>query len=185
MRSSERGQGLGERLSSQAIGDLHGVSRQRVDELVKEGKLTRGDDGKIDSDEAAAFWTNMDPAYVQRKATAAANREAGEGADKAQKPAEGTNADAFHRARTAEAIAKAQQRRFDYETKIGKYVLREEVKRGGFKAGKLLGSKLNNAANQLAPQLVGVKDVKSAHEIISAFMQQLAQDVRDELSAVG
>lgn len=175
---------MGERLSGNKLAARMGVSRQRVDELIGEGRLARGDDGLIDTDEADALWANMDPDYLQRKAAAEATRAANEGKEPAE-PEGRSQAEAFNRAKTADAVAKARSRVLDYEIKVGKYVLREEVKRGAFKAGKLLGSKLNNAANQLAPQLVGIRDVKSAHEIVQAYMTQLAADVRDELASLG
>lgn len=171
---------MSDRLSRAEVAERKGVSRQRVDELVKEGRLTPGDDGKIDAGDADALWEAMDPAYLLRKEAAERTR----GEEKAESTQK-AHAENYNKARTAEAVVRAQSRRLDYEIKSGKYVLREQVKQGGFKAGKLLSSKLNNAANQLAPQLVGIKDVKAAHEIVQKFMTELAQDLRDELSSVG
>lgn len=169
---------MGDRLTKAEVVERQGVSRQRVEELVKEGRLLVGDDGKFDSDDVDACWSNMDPAYLARKAAAEANA-------KAEKPKEGSQADTYHKARTAEAVTKAQARQLDYQIKAGKYVKRDEVKRGAFKAGKLLAAKLNNAPNQLAPQLVGLKDARAAHEILQNFMAQLARDISDELASLG
>lgn len=164
---------MGERLTRGQLADQHKVSRQRIDELINEGRLIE-DRATVDSDEAAKVFAEMDPGYVVRER---ASREG------ARQP--NPHVETFNKARTAEQVMKARSAELAFNVKSGRYIEREKVKRSGFEAGKVFASKCGNFANRVAPLVAGLKDARAVHEVLAAEMTALVQEIRDELAGIG
>lgn len=164
---------MSERLTRGQLAEKHNVSRQRIDELVNEGRLHE-ERATIDSDEADKVFADMDPSYVARER---ASRDSG----KQPNPEVAT----YAKAKAAEQVMKARKAELDFKIKSGQYVEREKIKRSSFEAGKVFASKCGNFANRVAPLLAGLKDVRSIHEVLGAEMATLVQEIRDELAGIG
>lgn len=160
---------MGERLTRGQLADRHKVSRQRIDELINAGRLTE-DRATVDSDESDRVFAEMDPGYVARQQ---GGREPN------------PQVAIFNKARTAEQVMKAKKAELDFNVKSGRFIEREKVKRSGFEASKVFASKCNNFANRVAPLVVGQKDARAVHEILSAEMATLVREIRDELAGIG
>lgn len=165
---------MGERLTRGQAAERFGVTRQRIDELINEGRLTE-ERATVDADEAAEVFAAMDPAYVARE------RMSREGSAKPRDPV----MQAFNRAKTAEQIAKAKRAELDFSIRSGRFIDREKVKRSGFEAGKVFASKCANFPNRVAPLVANRKDAREVHEILTAEMAALVQEIRDELAGIG
>lgn len=166
---------MGERLTRAQLADRHNVSRQRIDELINDGRLPE-DRGTVDADEAATVFAEMPVDYVARER---ASREAAPG-----RPVN-PHVETFNKARTAEQVMKARKAELDYNVKSGRYVEREKIKRSSFEAGKVFAAQCNNFPNRVAPLIAGLKDVRAVHEVLTAEISKLVQEIRDELAGIG
>lgn len=179
---------MGERLNRAQAAERQGVRRQRIDELIAEGKLTERNDSDgqgnyLDSDEIDAAWAGFDPDMVQRAALAKTLN--GKGADKAADPnaAQGAQvARVMAQAKAKAQVLKANDLEMDLQIKRGMWVLREAVVQQAYTAANMLSHRLHAAVQQLAPQVCVITDPGEAQELLNRILiEGILVDYRNDL----
>jgi len=92
----------------------------------------------------------------------------------------------FAQARTAEMVFRARLRKLEYETKVGKFLLSDEVKVKWFTLCRTIRDKLLALPAKLAPQLAALSDVKDVRDLmdteITAMLKGLHEEIRYQRS---
>lgn len=126
------------RLSPTAYARRKGVSHQHVFRLIKQGRLRRGRDGKLDEQKAdAAIRDTAEPARADRKKDAPADN------------GKGTYA-AYAKSRAEEKEYSARLKRLQYLAKRGDFVRADVVRDHAFTIGRLVQQLLLALPERLA-----------------------------------
>lgn len=178
---------MGTLLTRRQIANKFNVSPQRIDELVKEGRLKLVD-SKIDEDQAQAVWDAMSAARVQGERVAKlARAETPDGkpaVDDAGKVADLNAARVYNQAKARRAVIEAQTSELRFKEASGRLVDRDRVKAEAYSAGKILATRLENLPRRVAPMLAPIKDAREIAEILTKEMSDIVNEVRDALAAI-
>ena len=171
-----------QRLTESALARELKVSRQAVHELVKRGKLQKGDDGLIDA--AAARLAILNGVHPGSKTAAALQSSAPAAAPPAQPPASQHSGDSttdpqitsYHVAKTLREATEAQIAKLKLSEMRGE-LIRVDAIRSAL-AGMIAGTRdsLLQIPARLAPVLAVESDAARVHDMIQAELHQaLAQ----------
>jgi excisionase family DNA binding protein len=168
---------MGERRTRAEAAEQLGVTRQRVEELIKAGRLPEqyetGAGHYIDSDDVERARASLD---VDKKTAQASS-----------KPAIDPQVEMLHRqhnlAKTKSAILKTQELELDLSIKKGEYVASAMVRATGTMAGKMLAQRLGAACQQLAPQVCVLKDQEAALALLRrVLIDGVLADFRNDIA---
>ena len=168
-----------DRLSRKEIAAQWGVSTQRVDALVKEGRLVPGADKKFDPDEVAALRASFSPQHVMKEQ---AQKAAGGAADPRHAQ--------FVQARTMDAVFKAKTRELQFKREQGVLVERAAVEAEGFEIGRILQQRIMAWPARMAAELstlAALPDSKRTAAIRAALDREarvLVEEVAGELKTL-
>lgn len=155
-----------ERLSRKQIAEMWGVSTQRIDALVKDGRLVPGADKKFDPDEVAAVRASMSPQHVMKEQ---AQKEVGGAADQRHAT--------FVQARTMDAVYRAKSRELQFKREQGVLVERTAVEAEGFEIGRILQQRIMALPARMAAELSTYAALPEA-ERTKAFRAALDREAR-------
>ena len=109
--------------------DLPGGSRWAVTKALRDGRITRNEDGRLNPVASDAAWErNTDPTKQTTK---------NEGAEQAVESAR-SRMPSINQSRAVTEAYKAKMARLQYEEKAGKLISAKEVQADGFKAGRMV-----------------------------------------------
>jgi hypothetical protein len=171
---------MGERLTRGQAALRVGVKRQRIDELIKDGRL-KEEGATVDADELDELWATFDVTYVARDRT---NKNKGGAA--AAPDADNVRAmKTLNVARALSAKLKAQEAELDFKVKQGQYVPKQLVTQQTYTVLKMLSTRLTAMPRQLAPELALLLHPAEVQDRLSKEVDRLIQDLRDGLADLG
>ena len=169
---------MGERLTRGQAALRVGVTRQRIDELIKGGKL-REEGATVDSEELDELWETFSPDHVNRDRNGKEMR----GGGGAKVP--NATAEIYNKAKAKSAIIKSQEAELDLKIKQGLFVSKQAVIQQCYSATKRITSRLQALPRQLAPELALLLSPGEVQDRLSKEIDALLQDLRDGLSDLG
>lgn len=165
---------MGERLTRAEAAKRQGVSRQRIDELINDGKL-KEERATVDSDDLDALWAAMDPDYVARHRMGKAGKPVDPEAEKL--------GSLFNKAKTQKEVLRAQELELNLKIKRGQFVDKQQVTQQAFTVAKLVATRLQNLPRQLAPQVAVLLKAEECEEVIAREVARIISDMRDGLAS--
>lgn len=166
---------MGERLTRAEAAEQLDVSRQRVEELIKEGRLPEQHEAGagyfIDSEDVGRVAATLD---IDKKRPAS-------------KPASDPQLELIARqsnlAKAKSAILKSQDQELELQIKKREYVPRSRVQAHAMSAGKLLTQRLQAACQQLAPQVCVLKTQEEALDLLKrVLLDGVLADFRNDIA---
>lgn len=168
---------MGERIKRKQVAELWGVSRQAIDELVKDGRLIEGADHCIDSDHAAEVRKGMDPEYIARFALSTAATKAD------PKTLELNQLSAL--AKTRLAATKAEDAELELKLKKGALVPKDLVTQQSYTVARMFIQRLQPLPETLAAELVVMTDRAEVRDRLQKAIDQLLEDLRTGMASLG
>lgn len=157
-----------------------GKTKQYVNKLVRQGKITLVD-GKVDRDAAdAALRAAADPA--RRLSAASPHQPAGDDDGYDDAPAPKRNGTSYHDARTANALIQAQLAKIELETKRGNLVEKEKVQREAYEHASMVRDRWRRRDDDIVDELVTLTDPREIKALLdrtrNKAQAEIEQDVR-------
>lgn len=174
---------MGELLTRKELAARLGVSRQRVERLIHQGRLTEVD-GKIDLDHAREVWEGIRPDYRTRSKVLAQDAEDASESGAEPKVVSLTESRLFNQARAKRELYKAQAAELEYKRLAGTLVERERVQAESYAAARLLDQKLSQIPRQIGPQCAIINDPLECEQLISQALTAALEEFKDALAAL-
>lgn len=170
-------------LSRREVAERLGISRQRVEKLIREGRIVETPLG-IDFEKAkASYLATLDPAkraVYEEKAGGAKKRDyARTGADETKDDDTGQIMN-FAQARTRKEMANADRARLDYQIKAGQFISRDEVRAKEFEIARKLRDRLLGLPSRIANFVP-----PDAMKIITDEVDDLIREMQDDVAKIG
>jgi hypothetical protein len=178
-----------------------GCNLAAVQYAVKQGRITRQDDGLIDSDQADQEWEKNtmhsnarygpkrkrqpegDPppatGHVLRGRRAAAThaaRHAEQDATELGSAERMGTAPDFNKARAAKEIYEARIKKLDYEERLGNLVSRKSVEVEAFTAFRILRDACFNVPDRVASQIAAETDQTVVYDLLMSELRRAFED---------
>jgi len=165
-----------------------GCDLKAVQYAVKTGRIQRGEDGRIESEQADKDWEkNTDHTrarYGPRRRNvraegvpswAAQQHAQGEAAAFAdpQRQAGATN---FSQARAAREIYEARIKKLEFEQMQGNLVSRRGMEVAAYNRGRIIRDAMMNIPNRIAAQLAAETDPATVHEQLEAEIRTVLEE---------
>lgn len=167
---------MGERLTRAQAAERKGVSRQRIDELINEGKL-REERATVDADELDELWNTFDVSYTAR-------HHAGKAARAPIDEEESRLRKLLNKAKTQDAVLKAQEREIELKVRRGQLVDKQMVTQQAYTVAKKASTQLQNLPRQLAAQLAVLTDPAEVEEVLARSINTIISEIRNELASL-
>jgi hypothetical protein len=163
------------KLGTTALAKLLGISRQRVNELGRLGKISREKDGRWNLEKVQAqLGRTLDKQQAPRAGQVRSNDSAPDDeAERSPAGGPGSSYEIFNRARAAKEIALAKEKQLDLKQRQGQLVeitKMEAVLTLGLTAFK---NRLLLAPDRLAPKVAVCSNVLECREIIDEEMRDI------------
>ncbi len=168
-----------------ALAKFLGVSRERVYQLLREGKITRNADGSFDPHAVARqLGRNLDP-QQQPKAKVSPPAAAANPFERQQKPdpeapiTGGSAHELFNRARAAKEIAIAKERQFALRRLEGQLLDAADVTQSWTKLLIRFNNRLLQIPDRLARRVAASSDERECRQLIHDEMISLLNTLRE------
>ncbi len=178
------------RVKTGKLAEMLGVSRQRIGDLAREGKLTRSADGRWDPDQARAELSRN--LQAQQKVKARLGQAPPTATPPRSEPApeaapilegRGTAHELFNRARAAKEMAIAKERQYALKKLEGSLLERDDVKRSWTQGLSAFKTQLLNMPDRLAPKVAALGGVLECREAIYAEVVAVLQALNQTTQA--
>ena len=124
-------------VSGHQLAKMLGVSESGVRAAIRDGRIRRLPNGKIDPDEARAAWeANTDPARSKVRTSSKVRDQGAQKARGVQEPSAPSEPSPFQLHRTDKEAWTAQLRRLEFERKAGRLIDREAAERQVFQLAR-------------------------------------------------
>ena len=170
---------MADRVKTAELARILGISRQRVNELSRKGKLTRGADGRWDPDKARAELGRTLEDQQERRSKVETPRSKVERAfpprepDPDGLPMSGSTHDIFNRARAAKEIAIAKERQLDLRRRQGELLEAAEVESVWTQALTAFKNRLLSLPDKLAPKMAACSNVLECRAMIDREVRKV------------
>lgn len=176
-----------ERLGLRAYARHRGVRLSAVQKAIKDGRIERGKDGKIDRAAADQAWAENTYTGWGGKRTSAAEEQAEPADEKKPDPPKDTEAEeqskTIRRAQATKEHYLAEKRKLEFELLSGKVVDREQRDREEFERLRFVRDELLQLADRIASALgseLGV-DAGVVHSTIDTEVRRALEATADAL----
>ncbi len=151
-----------------------GVSRQRINELARLGKITKVGRGRWDPEQVARqLRLNLDP---QQAPKAVAGPRSPLGRDPEAMPM-GSSHELFNRARAAKEMAIAKEKQLELKKREGQLLERDDVRRTWAAGLTAFKNRLLLIPDRLAPKVAALGGVLECREAIYSEVVELLQSL--------
>jgi len=174
---------MGELLTRRELAARLGVSRQRVEKLINQGRLLERD-GLIDFDHARAVWEGMRPDYRSRSKVLSGQQDGGTESGAAPNVVSLEDQRLFNQARARREMLKAQTAELEYKRLAGRLVERERVQAESYAAARLLDQKLSQIPRQIGPQCAVITDPSECEQLIADAINGALEEFKNALAAL-
>lgn len=152
-------------LSIRGYAKYRGVSETAVRKAIKQGRISKSSDGKIDPKIADNQWDkNTDPAQIKQP-------DISEKPDYSQNSSPNpqsnlTGGPSYQQSRAIKEAYSAKLIRLQFEKESKKLISVDEVKVAAFNAARMTRDRILNIPDRVIPQLVGKTDIFEMKEIL-------------------
>jgi hypothetical protein len=160
-----------------------GCRLRAVQYAIESGRITRQDDGMVDSDRADREWdrnTNHAKArYGTRKAANSkgnAHHRAAEAAEAAETPEKQAGALNYANARAAREVYEAKLKKLEWEEKLGTLLNRKAVEVAAFNRFRVLRDAILNVPTRLAAQIAAETDPATVHDLLETELRMVLEE---------
>lgn len=151
-----------------------GVTHPAVINAIRQGHITPLDDGTLDPDAARVQWeARRDPS--RKKPSGRRGSQ--------QTEQEKRVADTYQTARAAREVFDSKTREAKYNLLIGTMVLKVDVEKTAFDAGRRVRDRLLTVASRVGPVVAGVSDPAECSRIIELEIRQACEELADNVAA--
>ena len=162
---------LGE--SVRAFARRVGVSHPSVIWAIKKGHITPLADGTLDPEAARAQWeARRDPS---RKTSP------GRGGGSQKTDQEKRVSETYQTARAAREVFDSKTREAKYNLLIGTLLLKSDVEKTAFEAGRRVRDRLMTVASRVGPVVAGVSDPAECSRIIEVEIRHACEELADKV----
>jgi hypothetical protein len=159
-----------------------GCQLRAVQYAVEQQRISRRQDGMIDSEQADSDWernTNHAKARPGRKPktlqmqapTMRARHRAAEAAEQIETPEKQSGSLSYANARAAREIYEAKLKKIEWEEKLGTLVNRRAVEVAAFNRFRVLRDAVLNVPTRMAAQLAAETDAATVHEMLETELR--------------
>lgn len=176
-------------MSVRAYARYRGVSHQSISFALRRGRISRSEDGMIDSEQADRSWeANTNP---RRSAAGKVNGAIGQALRRRQLarqanhqsepapegPQRSPGVDAFAKARAVRERYAALLLKLEYEERSGKLIDRSEVTTAAFKLMRTLRDSILAVPDRIAAQAAAENDAAVVHRMIETELRGVLDQV--------
>jgi len=152
-------------LSQRAYGRHRGISETAVRKAIKEGRITKNSNGKIDANLADKQWQkNTDPAQIKEVKQEIKKEEDIRGEANNYNPV--PLGPSYQQSRAIKEAYNAKLTRLQFEKESKKLISVDEVKVSAFNAARMTRDRILNIPDRVIPQLVGRTDIHEMKELL-------------------
>lgn len=159
-------------LSIRAYAKHRGVTEAAVRKAISQGRISKGQNGKINPEKADNEWNkNTDPAQIKR-----ASPE--ERPDYSQNSAPySLSGPSYQQSRAIKEAYSAKLIRLQFEKESKKLISVDEVKVTAFNAARMTRDRILNIPDRIIPQLVGKTNIFEMKEILKAELIKALEEL--------
>ena len=163
-------------LSGRAYARHRGISETSVRKALKEGRITKNKNGKIDPEVADKQWQkNTDPAQIKE---AKKTEEVKEARDEVNNYNPAPLGPSYQQSRAIKEAYNAKLTRLQFEKESKKLISVDEVKISAFNAARMTRDRILNIPDRVIPQLVGKTDIFEMKEILKAELIKALEELK-------
>ena len=162
-----------------------GTSRQYINRLVREGKLTREDDGSLDEDKVTAEFQSLSDVGRDGTREWAERQRNGESSSQGRSLSmeeDGENVRAqrlFNSAKAREKSYVSLMKELEYKAALGEYVKVSDVEIEADRVFSELNSILNSLPSRLAPKLMQRESLAEIQQILEEGLNEAKQTFQE------
>ena len=163
-------------LSIRAYAKHRGVTEGAVRKAIKQGRISKKDNGKIDPNLADKEWSrNTDPAQIKKTE----NQElAQEKINNISTPSSPLSAGpSYQQSRAIKEAYNAKLTRLQFEKESKKLISVDEVKISAFNAARMTRDRMLNIPDRVIPALVGKTDIFEMKEILKTEIVKALEEL--------
>jgi hypothetical protein len=156
-------------LSQRAYARHRGVSETAVRKALKEGRITKNENGKIDPNLADKGWdANTDPAQI---------KEVAKSEDEVNSYSPAPLGPSYQQSRAIKEAYNAKLTRLQFEKESKKLISVDEVKISAFNAARMTRDRILNIPDRVIPLLVGKTDIHEMKETLKAELTKALEEL--------
>ena len=159
-------------LSIRAYARHRGVTEAAVRKAIRQGRVSKGKNGKINPKIADKEWNkNTDPAQIKAEV-------AEEKPDYSQNSAPNSiSGPSYQQSRAIKEAYGAKLLRLQFEKESKKLISTDDVKVSAFNAARMTRDRILNIPDRVIPQLVGKTDIFEMKEILKAELIKALEEL--------
>ena len=160
-------------LSIRAYARHRGVTEAAVRKAVKQGRVSKGKNGKINPEKADKEWDkNTDPAQI-KKTSATEN----ENYSPSNSQLNSLGGPSYQQSRAIKEAYGAKLLRLQFEKESKKLISVDDVKVTAFNAARMTRDRILNIPDRVIPQLVGKTNIFEMKEILKAELIKALEEL--------
>lgn len=152
---------------------LTGASPWSVQKALKEGRIHKTADGKIDPVAADREWEQNTNPTMRRQAASTEATSSKNGSSNAP----GITVPPLAQSRAIREAYQARLARLDYEERTGTLVSKEKVREAAFQRARTLRDRLLALPDRLASELAAITDPRELREVLDAELRQVVKEL--------
>ena len=155
-------------LSFRGYAKHRGVSEAAVRKAIKQGRISKNKNGKIDPQKADSEWNkNTDPAQIKKT----------DSADNANYIPNSLSGPSYQQSRAIKEAYSAKLTRLQFERESKKLISVDEVKISAFNAARMTRDRILNIPDRVIPQLVGKTSIFEMKEILKTELVKALEEL--------
>ncbi len=159
-------------LSQRAYAKHRGISESAVRKAIKNGRIARNKNGKLDPQKADKEWQkNTDPAQIKVADKIGNAQEAQSHNHPSLAGPSYQQSRAFKEAYSAKLI------KLQFERELKRLIPADEVKISAFNAGRMVRDRILNIPDRVMPQLVGKTNIFEMKEILKTELVKALEEL--------
>jgi hypothetical protein len=162
-------------LSIRAYAKHRGVTEGAVRKAIKQGRISKKDNGKIDPNLADKEWSkNTDPAQIKK----AEAKEPTQDSNNISTPSNPLSVGpSYQQSRAIKEAYNAKLTRLQFEKESKKLISVDEVKISAFNAARMTRDRMLNIPDRVIPALVGKTDIFEMKEILKTEIVKALEEL--------
>lgn len=162
-------------LSIRAYAKHRGVTEGAVRKAIKQGRISKKDNGKIDPNLADKEWSkNTDPAQIKKSEVKESTQDSSNISPPSNPLSVGPS---YQQSRAIKEAYNAKLTRLQFEKESKKLISVNEVKISAFNAARMTRDRMLNIPDRVIPALVGKTDIFEMKEILKTEIVKALEEL--------
>jgi len=162
-------------LSIRAYAKHRGVTEGAVRKAIKQGRISKKDNGKIDPNLADKEWSkNTDPAQIKKSEAKEPTQDSSNISSPSNPLSVGPS---YQQSRAIKEAYNAKLTRLQFEKESKKLISVDEVKISAFNAARMTRDRMLNIPDRVIPALVGKTDIFEMKEILKTEIVKALEEL--------